>query len=225
MSTAKNTWQEATAPIWRNNVALAQLLGLCPLLAVTTSLVNGLALGVATAAVVLVSSTLMAVLRPVLVPALRLPLSLLILSALATCIDLFGEALFYDLHEALWIFVPLIAVNSGVVAHTSNVASRRGVAFTLLSALATGLGFLFALVALGALREVLGRGTLFAGVELLGGEGSGWITLDLPFDGMLVAVLPPGAFFGIAVLLALRNRLLAARAPASADVPRGESAQ
>lgn len=219
MSTATNTWTEATAPLWRNNVALAQLLGLCPLLAVTTSLVNGLALGIASVAVVVVGSTLMSLLRRFVVPAARLPLSLLILAALVTCVDLFLEAVFYDLHEGLWIFVPLIAVNSGLVAHTSNVATRSRVGFALLSALATGLGFLFALLALGALREILGRGTLFAGVELLGGEGSRWITLDLPFDGMLVAVLPPGAFFGIAVLLAVRNRLAAARKPASAAAP------
>jgi electron transport complex protein RnfE len=220
MSTTTNTWRDATAPLWRDNMALAQLLGLCPLLAVTTSLVNGLALGLASAAVVVAGSTLMSLLRRLLVPAVRLPVSLLILAALVTCIDLFLEALFYDLHEGLWIFVPLIAVNSGLVAHVSNVAARRSAGFTLLSALTTGLGFLFALMALGALREILGRGTLFAGIELLGGEGSRWITLDLPFDGMLVAVLPPGAFFGVAVLLALRNRLTAARQLASAEAPR-----
>ena len=221
MSTASNTWQDATAPLWRNNVAFAQLLGLCPLLAVTTSLVNGLALGIASAAVVVVGSTLVSLLRRLLVPAARLPVSLLILAALVTCVDLFLEAMFYDLHEGLWIFVPLIAVNSGLVAHASNVAARRSVGFTLLSAFATGLGFLFALTALGALREIVGRGTLFAGVELLGGEGSRWLTLDLPFDGMLVAVLPPGAFFGIAVLLALRNRLAATRKPTAAESPDG----
>jgi len=219
MSSVTNPLTEATAPLWRNNVALAQLLGLCPLLAVTTSLVNGLALGIASAGVVVVGSTLMSLLRRFLMPAARLPLALLILAALVTCVDLFLEAVFYDLHEGLWIFVPLIAVNSGLVAHTSNVAARRSVGFTLLSALATGFGFLFALMALGALREILGRGTLFAGIELLGGEGSRWIALDLPFDGMLVAVLPPGAFFGIAALLAVRNRLAAARTRASAAAP------
>jgi electron transport complex protein RnfE len=115
----------------------------------------------------------------------------------------------------LGLFVPLIVVNSGLLTHAADVASRRSVAFTFVSAVATGLGFLFALMALGALREIFGHGTLFADVEMLGGARSAWFALDLPFDGMLVAILPPGAFFGVAVLLALRNRLAARRAPAT----------
>jgi len=213
MTSTNSTWSEAVAPVWRNNVALGQLLGLCPLLAVTTSLVHGLALGLATVAVIVVSSTTMSLLRGWLVPIVRIPLCLLILAGLVTCIDLLSEALLYDLHEVLGLFVPLIVVNSGLLAHAADVANRRSVPFTLVSALATGLGFLFALMALGALREIFGHGTLFAGVEMLGGASSAWITLDLPFDGMLVAILPPGAFFGMGVLLALRNRLAAARVP------------
>ena len=224
MTSSTSNWQAAIAPLWRDNMALAQFLGLCPLLAVSTTVVNGLALGLASAAVVIVSSTTMSLLRRVLLPAARVPLTLLILAALVTAINLLSEALFYDLHEMLGLFVPLIVVNSGVLAHAENVARHRGVGFTILSALATGLGFLFALLSLGALREIFGRGSLFAQIELLGGESASWITLDLPFDGMLVAALPPGAFFGIAALLALRNRLTAARAPA-VDAPAGEPAQ
>lgn len=219
MNPSTESWREATAPLWRTNMALAELIGLCPLLAVTTTLVGGLALGLASAGVVLVASTTMALLRPVLVPAARLPLALLILAALVTAVDLFAEALFYDLHELLGLFVPLIVVNTGLLAHAENVASRRGVAFTFVSALATGLGFLFALVTLGALRELLGSGTLFAGAELLGGDGARALTLTLPFGGMLVAILPPGAFFGLALLLALRNRLTAIRPTSSAAAP------
>ena len=206
-----SNWREATAPLWRNNMALAQLLGLCPLLAVTTTVVNGLALGLASAIIVVIVSTTMSLLRGVLLPSTRLLLAMLILAALVTVVDLFAEAQLYDLHERLGLFVPLIVVNSGVIAHAENVASRRGVAFTFLSAVATGLGFLSAMVALGALREILGSGTLLAGFEMLGGDGS--MTLELPFDGMLVAVLPPGAFFGMAILLALRNRLARKAAP------------
>lgn len=211
MNPTTESWREATAPLWRTNMALAQLIGLCPLLAVTTTLVGGIALGLASASVVLVASTTMALLRPVLVPAARLPLALLILAALVTAVDLFAEALFYDLHELLGIFVPLIVVNTGLLAHAENVASRRSVAFTFVSALATGLGFLFALATLGALREMLGSGTLFSGAELLGGDGARALTLTLPFGGMLVAISPPGAFFGLALLLALRNRLTVIR--------------
>jgi electron transport complex protein RnfE len=203
--------QEALAPLWRDNMALAQLLGLCPLLAVTTTLVQGIALGLASAAAVVVLSTTMSLLRRVLVPPTRLLLTLLILAALVTVIDLVTEAVLYDLHAALGIFVPLIVVNSGVLAHAENVASRRSALFTFLSALATGLGFLLALAALGALREVLGRGSLLAGIEQIGGDAA--LAMRLPWDGTLVANLPPGAFFGMALLLALRNRLSGKAAP------------
>lgn len=223
MNEPTGTWSEAVAPVWRNNVALGQLLGLCPLLAVTTSLLHGLALGLATVAVILVSSTTMSLLRTWLVPIVRIPLCLLLLAGLVTCIDLLSKALLYDLHEVLGLFVPLIVVNSGLLAHAADVADRRSVPFTFVSALATGLGFLFALMALGALREIFGHGTLFTGIEMLGGASGAWITLDLPFDGMLVAILPPGAFFGVAVLLALRNRLAAARASRPSEPAAGDS--
>ena len=204
-------WHEAAAPVWRNNMALAQLLGLCPLLAVTTTLVHGFALGLASAAVVIVASTVLSLVRRALVPSTRLLVAVLILVALVTALDLLSAALLYDLHEALGLFIPLIVVNSGLLAHADNVAARRGVGFTVVSAVATGLGFMLALVALGALREMLGSGTVLANVEQLAGDaGAGW-TLELPFGGMHVAVLPPGAFFGIALLLALRNQLMRAR--------------
>ncbi len=214
MTPTTQSWHEAAAPLWRNNMALAQLLGLCPLLAVTTTFVNGLALGVGTAAVIVVASTGMAVLRRVLLPAARLVLAMLVLAALVTALDLLTQAVLYDLHEALGLFIPLIVVNSGLLAHAENVASRRGPMFTFISALATGIGFLFVLVTLGALREIVGRGTLFAGIEMLAGDGSRALTVELPFGGMLVAILPPGAFFVMALLLALRNRF---RGPTAAD--------
>jgi electron transport complex protein RnfE len=214
MTSPNNSWHDATAPLWRDNMALGQLLGLCPLLGVTTTVVNGLALGLASAAVVIVASTTVALLRPVLVPVARLPLSLLLLAAVVTAIDLFTEALLYDLHELLGLFLPLIVANSGLLAHADGVAGRRSVGFTLVSAVATGLGFLFALLALGALREIFGRGTLFAGVELLVGDGARSMTIDFPWGGPHAASLPPGAFFGLAVLLALRNRLTRAQPPA-----------
>lgn len=209
MTSMTSSLREAIAPLWRDNMALAQFLGLCPLLAVTTTVVNGLALGLASAAVVVIASTAMALLKHALKPAARLPIALLILAALVTVIDLFSEAVFYDLHGKLGIFIPLIVVNSGLLAHAENVASRRSVGFTFLSALATGLGFLLAFLALGALREILGHGTLLSDIELLAGEGSRGMTLELPVGGMLVAILPPGAFFGMGLLLALRNRLTA----------------
>lgn len=208
----------ATAGIWRDNLALVQLLGLCPLLAVTTSLVNGLALGLATLIVVVLSSTAVSLLRSVLVPGIRVPLFLLLIAAIVTCVDLLTNAVLDELHEALGLFIPLIVTNCGLIAQAETVASRRPVWFALLSAVSTGLGFLAVLTLLGALREVLGSGTLFAGIENLAGFGSTWLTVDVPLRGALVAILPPGAFFGMALLLALRNRLMergAASAPTS----------
>jgi electron transport complex protein RnfE len=194
-----------TAGLWRNNLALVQLLGLCPLLAVTTSVVNGLALGLATAAVLTVTNTVISMMRRALIPIVRIPLFVLIIASLVTCIDLLTNALLDDLHLVLGLFIPLIVTNCAILAQAETVASRRPVGEALFSGLATGLGFLGVLVALGALRELLGHGTLLAGLTMLAGERAAWLNIDLPFDGMLVAILPPGAFFGMALLLAARN--------------------
>jgi H+/Na+-translocating ferredoxin:NAD+ oxidoreductase subunit E len=202
---------------WRDNIALVQLLGLCPLLAITTSVVNGLALGLATAAVLVVTNTLVATMRRALLPVARIPLYVLIVASLVTCIDLVSNALLDDLHENLGLFVPLIVTNCALLAQADNVATRKPVGEALLTGLASGLGFVAVLVALGGLRELLGHGTLFAGMPSLFGDGAGWMQLHLPFNGMLVAILPPGAFFGVAALLALRNWLARERtAPAAA---------
>jgi electron transport complex protein RnfE len=192
---------------WRNNMALVQMLGLCPLLAVTTSVVNGFALGIATAGVLTLTNTVISMMRRALIPFVRIPLFVLIIAALVTCIDLLTNAVLDDLHQVLGLFIPLIVTNCAVLAQAETVASRKPVGEALVTGLATGGGFLAVLVALGGLRELLGHGTLFAGLSMLAGEGAGWLQLKLPFDGMLVAILPPGAFFGMAALLALRNRL------------------
>jgi electron transport complex protein RnfE len=214
--------------VWRDNVALVQLLALCPLLAVTTSVVNGVALGLATAAVLVLTNTILSLLRNALTPSVRVPLFVAVIASLVTCVDLLSHAVLDDLHEILGLFIPLIVTNCGLLAQAETVASRRPVVESLLSGLATGCGFLGVLVLLGALREALGRGTLLAGAPMLAGEWSAALEIDLPFNGMLVAILPPGAFFGMALILALRNRLSRAHAlqatpsPAlpTADTPR-----
>jgi electron transport complex protein RnfE len=212
---------------WRDNPALVQLLGLCPLLAVTTTVVNGLALGLATSSVLVVTNTVISLMRRALVPLVRIPLYVLIVASLVTCIDLLSNALLDDLHETLGLFIPLIVTNCALLAQAETVASRRPVHEALLGGLATGLGFTAVLAALGALRELLGHGTLFAGMPMLVGERAAALEVHLPFGGMLVAILPPGAFFGLAALLALRNWLTrerAARAPAAAPAS-AEAAQ
>lgn len=198
-----------TDGLWHGNPALVQLLGLCPLLAVTTTFVNGLMLGAATAAVVLLTNVAISLMRSVLVPAVRIPLFVLIIASLVTCVDLLTSAFFFELHQTLGLFIPLIITNCAILAQAEVVASRRPVLFSAGSALSIGAGFGAVLLVLGAMREILGSGTLFAGLDLVFGPAAAGLTLEFPYDGMLIAVLPPGAFFGLAVLLAIRNWLAA----------------
>ncbi|HUF74099.1 MAG TPA: electron transport complex subunit RsxE [Gammaproteobacteria bacterium] len=198
-----------TEGLWRNNAALVQLLGLCPLLAVTTTFVNGLMLGLATAAVLLMTNIAISSMRAALVPVVRIPLFVLIIASLVTSIDLLTSALFFELHQTLGLFIPLIITNCAILAQAETVASRRPVAYSAAAAVATGLGFAAVLVTLGAAREALGAGTLFSGLEMLLGPGAERFAIELGFDGMLIAILPPGAFFGLAALLAIRNWLTA----------------
>ncbi len=200
--------------VWASNPALVQLLGLCPLLAITTTAVYGFALGVATTAVLVVTNAVISMVRGSLLPVVRIPLFVLIIASLVTCIDLLSDAFLHELHEVLGLFIPLIITNCAILAQAETVASRRPVGISAFSGLATGLGFLLVLVALGALREIAGQGTLFAGSALLLGAETDPIRIELPFDGILAAVLPPGAFFGLAVLLALRNVLTSKADPA-----------
>jgi H+/Na+-translocating ferredoxin:NAD+ oxidoreductase subunit E len=202
--------------LWGNHLTFVQLLGLCPLLAVTTSFVNGLALGIATAAVLLVTNMLTSLVRRAVVPALRVPLFVLIAASFVTAIDMLSNAFLNDLHEALGVFIALIVANCALLAQADTVASRRPVVESVLSGLATGLGVLGALTLLGALRELFGHGTLFAGLPMLVGRAGDGTGVRLPISGMLVAVLPPGAFFGMGALLALRTRLTRSQ-PASSS--------
>jgi electron transport complex protein RnfE len=202
--------------IWHENPALVQLLGLCPLLAVTTTVVNGLTLGLATGAVLIATNTTVSLVRKGLLPVVRIPLFVLIIASLVTSVDLLTNALLFDLHEILGLFIPLIITNCAVLAQAETVASREPVWRAALAGLAAGIGICAVLVALGALREIVGSGTLFAGMAMLFGEAAQEWSIALPFDGALVAILPPGAFFGLALLLALRSWSLDKRAQRAA---------
>ena len=192
---------------WRNNVALVQLLGLCPLLAITTTLVNGLALGLATTAVLIATNSIVSLIRGALVSSVRILVFVLIIASLVTTVDLLTNAFFHDLHEVLGLFIPLIVTNCAILAQAETVASQQSIGKAALAGMAAGLGFAAVLIILGAFREVVGLGTLFSGLEMLLGDGAIGLELNLPFDGMLAAVLPPGAFFGLALLIAVRNFL------------------
>ena len=200
---------------WRNNAVFVQLLGLCPLLAITTTLVNGLALGMATTVVLIATNSVVSLIRSALVPSVRIVVFVLIIASLVTTVDMLTNAFFHELHRVLGLFIPLIVTNCAILAQAETVASRRRLDQAAVSGLATGLGFAAALVLLGGLREAVGLGTLFSGLELLLGDAAQGFLLDLPYDGMLAAILPPGAFFGLAALIAARNWLTRSEATAS----------
>lgn len=215
------TRTQVWAGTWAENPALVQLLGLCPLLAITTTVVYGLALGIATTAVLVLTNVSISLMRRSLVPIVRIPLFVLIIASLVTSVDLLTNAFLHELHQVLGLFIPLIITNCAILAQAETVASRKPVWFAAGSGLATGIGFCLVLVALGGLREIAGQGTLLAGTSLvIGGEDA--LRIDLPFGGMLAAVLPPGAFFGLAILLAIRNLITREREPSRlpvSDVP------
>ena len=201
------------AGLWSANPGLVQLLGLCPLLAVSNTLVNGLGLGIATVAVLLASNLLVSISRRWLHPDLRLPAFVLMIAGFVTGIDLLFRAFFYELHQSLGIFIPLIVTNCVILGRAEAFASRHAPLPALADALGHGLGFAGVLVSLGAIRELVGRGSLLHGAEqLFGPVATSWeITLLPSAEGLLLASLPPGAFLALAALIATRNYLQARR--------------
>lgn len=195
--------------LWHENPGLVQLLGLCPLLAVSNTLVNGLGLGIATILVICATNVLVSACRRWLHDDFRLPIFVLIIATFVTTVELLCQAFWFDLHLALGIFLPLIVTNCVILGRAEAFASRQPVAAALADGLAHGLGFAAVLVALGGLRELIGQGSLLAGAELLfGPAGRGWtIEFSTQPGGLLLAALPPGAFIGLALLIGARNAL------------------
>lgn len=207
---------------WRQNTGLVVLLGLCPLLAVTNTAVNGIGLGLATTLTLVASNLAVSLVRRLLRPEIRIPAYVLIIASVVTTIQLLMQAWFHDLYRVLGIFIPLIVTNCAIIGRAEAFASRNRPVPSMVDGLATGSGFLLALVALGALREVAGRGTLFSEAQLMFGAlgASLELTLVPGHPGFLLALLPPGAFIGLGVLVAGRNwlnaRLSAGHAAAAA---------
>jgi electron transport complex protein RnfE len=154
-------------------------------------------------------------LRDRLLSAIRILVFVLIIASLVTIVDLLTNAFFHELHEVLGLFIPLIVTNCAILAQAETVASRQPLPTAFVAGLGTGLGFTAVLVVLGALRELIGRGTLLAGSELLVGSALAVGPIELPVTGLLVAVLPPGAFFGLALLIAAKNYFDACRTTAA----------
>lgn len=199
--------------LWRRNTGLVVLLGLCPLLAVTGTVVNALGLGLATTLTLVFSNLSVSLARRVLRPEIRIPAYVLIIASVVTAVQMSMQAWLYELYRVLGIFIPLIVTNCAIIGRAEAFASRQPPLKALADGLATGLGFSLALLLLGAFREVVGRGTLFTQAQLMFGEwGRGLeITLIPDHPGFLLAILPPGAFIGLGLLIAARNAFEARR--------------
>ncbi|WP_353571046.1 electron transport complex subunit E [Candidatus Albibeggiatoa sp. nov. BB20] len=193
--------------LWKNNAGLVQLLGLCPLLAVTGTLVNGLGLGIATTLILISSNVTVSLIRNVVPNEVRLPIYVLIIASFVTAVEMLIKAFYYDLYLVLGIFIPLIVTNCAVIGRAEAFASKNSVDRAFVDGLMIGLGFTLVLVSLGGLREILGYGTLFSQVELMFGENAKWMEVQLfeNYRGFLLAILSPGAFFGLGLLVALKN--------------------
>ncbi len=213
--------------LWTNNPALVQLLGLCPLLAVTGSVVNALGLGLATLMVLLGSNIVVSLIRWQVSDAVRIPVFVMIIATFVTCTELLMKAYTYELYQILGIFIPLIVTNCAILGRAEAFASKHALLPATVDGLMMGLGFGAVLLAVGAIREVLGYGTLFANMDLLLGPVAADWTLSLYSggEGLLVAVLPPGAFLVTGLRIALKNVIDQAaanrRAASQAPVARG----
>lgn len=193
--------------LWNNNPALVQILGLCPLLAVTNSVINGLGLGIATLLTLALSNLTVSLIRNVIRPEIRIPVFVLIIAAIVTAIELAMNAYFYDLYKVLGIFIPLIVTNCAIIARAEAFAAKNPPLPALVDGLMMGLGFTLVLVVLGGMRELLGHGTLLANAHLMFGEAARdfVVTVIENYHGLLLAVLPPGAFIGLGLLIAIKN--------------------
>ncbi len=193
--------------LWDNNSGLVQLLGLCPLLAVTSTTINGFGLGFATLATLVLSNTIISLIRNFIRQEVRVPVFVLVIASVVTAIDLLLNAYFHELHGILGIFIPLIVTNCVIIARAESFAAKNAVPLAATDGFAMGTGFMSVLVVLGSLRELIGQGTLFSQANLIFGHiADHWqITVFPDYPGFLVAVLPPGAFFGLGLLIAVKN--------------------
>lgn len=202
-----NLYKEITLNgLWKQNSGVVQLLGLCPTLAVTTTAVNGLSLGLATALVMAAANGSVSPVRQFVPNEIRGPVFILVIAALVTVIDLSINAYAHELHKVLGIFIPLIVVNCIVLARVESFAAKNPTLPSILDGFMMGAGLMLVLGLLGAIRELLGKGTVLSGLDLVFGPAAHafmWISVD--YHGFLLAILPPGAFLGLGSLIALRN--------------------
>lgn len=215
--------------LWKNNPAIVQLLGLCPLLAVTGSVINALGMGLATMMVLVISNSCVSMIRHFASDAIRLPAFVMIIAAAVTCIELLMQAFAYELFTILGIFLPLITTNCAILGRADAFACKNRLLPAAVDGLVMGLGFAAVLVVLGAMREIVGTGAIFANMDLLFGEGAKhWkVVLVQDYTSVLVAVLPPGAFIFTGLIIALKNIIDAqiARRQAAASAPQAKESR
>ena len=193
--------------VWKQNTGLAQLLGLCPILAVSTSLVNGVSLALATIVVMAISNAAVSALRKFIPYEIRIPVFILIIAALVTVLDLAFNAWLNELYRVLGIFVPLITTNCIVLARVEAYAAKNPVLASTLDGIGMGVGLMLVLAVLGGVRELIGTGAIFNGIEMIVPGAHAVQILPADYPGFLVAILPPGAFITLACLIAAKNWL------------------
>ncbi len=193
--------------LWKNNPALVQLLGLCPLLAVTGTVVNAIGLGLATILVLVGSNVAVSLIRNHVPDAVRLPAFVMIIASFVTVTELVMQALTYELYQILGIFIPLIVTNCAILGRADAFACKNGVIPSAVDGLTMGLGFTVVLILLGVIREVIGQGTLFTNMDLIFGEMAvNWqIVIFNDYPDFLFAILPPGAFVAMGLIIAVKN--------------------
>ena len=206
--------------LWKNNPAIVQLLGLCPLLAVTGSVVNAIGLATATTLVLICSNTCVSLIRNIVSDAVRLPAFVMIIAAAVTCIELLMQAFAYELYQILGIFLPLITTNCVILGRADGFAARNSLMPSMYDGLIMGVGFGVILVLLGILRELTGTGAVFANMDLLFGPGAAnWkIVVFDNYQPFLLAILPPGAFIFTGLIIAGKNLI-------DADIKKREEAR
>lgn len=204
MSELKTLYKEG---LWGNNPALVQLLGLCPLLAVTSTITNALGLGLATLLVLVGSNITVSIVRNWVPKDIRIPVFVMIIAGFVTIVQLLMNAYTFGLYQSLGIFIPLIVTNCAIIGRAEAFASKNPVHLSAFDGLMMGLGFMLVLVVLGAMRELIGQGTLFDGADLLLGPWASALRIEVfSFDSQfLLAILPPGAFLGLGLLIAAKN--------------------
>lgn len=196
--------------LWNQNVVFAQLLAMCPAMAVTTSGTNGLGMGLATTAVLIVSNILVSMIRHTVSSQVRIPVFVVLIATLVTLVDMAMNAWLHELHKVLGLFIPLIVVNCAIMGRAEAFASKRAPGMAALDGLMMGIGFTLALMVLGGVREAIGQGTLFADASMLLGQHFAFLELRLEgYRGVLLMILPPGGFLALGFLVAARQRMLA----------------